>query len=76
MLERYMLMIHRGKLCTAEGETGGLEFRGEIKQIGAALQEAGIDTTQRIHAEGAMTTMTEEHSHALPSAGFSHSLPW
>lgn len=50
LLARYMLVIHNHKLCTAEGETWELDFRPELERIDAALQRAGIDTTQPLHA--------------------------
>jgi hypothetical protein len=50
LLARYMLVIHDGKLCTAEGETWRLDFRPELDEIDAALQMAGIDTTQPLAA--------------------------
>jgi hypothetical protein len=47
---RYMLVIHDGKMCSAEGETWELDFRPELDEIDVALQMAGIDTTQPMHA--------------------------
>ncbi|MPW17856.1 hypothetical protein GCT13_13135 [Paraburkholderia sp. CNPSo 3157] len=49
LLARYMLVIHDGKLCSAEGETWELDFSPELKRIDEALQMAGIDTTQPLH---------------------------
>jgi hypothetical protein len=42
--------IHDHKLCTSEGETWELDFSPELKEIDEALQMAGIDTTQPLHA--------------------------
>jgi hypothetical protein len=50
LLARYMLVIHDHKLCTSEGETWELDFAPELKEIDDALQMAGIDTTQPLHA--------------------------
>jgi hypothetical protein len=49
LLARYMLVIHDGKMCSAEGETSELDFSAELAEINAALQIAGIDTTQPLH---------------------------
>ena len=49
LLARYTLVIHNGKLCTAERETWEMNFRAELIRIDAALQMAGIDTTQPMH---------------------------
>ncbi|BCG05535.1 hypothetical protein PPGU19_101030 (plasmid) [Paraburkholderia sp. PGU19] len=50
LLARYILVIHDRKLITAEGETSELDFGAELEEIDAALQAAGIDTTQPLHA--------------------------
>ncbi|TCK43962.1 hypothetical protein B0G84_2310 [Paraburkholderia sp. BL8N3] len=49
LLARYTLVIHHGKLCTAERETWKMDFRAELSRIDSALQMAGIDTTQPLH---------------------------
>ncbi|TCK32509.1 hypothetical protein B0G84_8315 [Paraburkholderia sp. BL8N3] len=49
LLARYTLAIHNGKLCTAERETWEMNFRLELSRIDAALQVAGIDTTEPLH---------------------------
>jgi hypothetical protein len=50
LLARYMLVIHDHKMISAEGETWELDFSSELEEIDAALQMAGIDTTQPTHA--------------------------
>ncbi|WP_143062224.1 hypothetical protein [Paraburkholderia diazotrophica] len=44
-----LLVIHDGKMCSAEGETWELDFSSELERIDEVLQMAGIDTTQPLH---------------------------
>jgi hypothetical protein len=46
LLARYTLVIHNGMKVTSEGESWRLDFTGELAEIDAALQSAGIDTTK------------------------------
>ncbi|CAN7726585.1 hypothetical protein [Paraburkholderia hospita] len=50
LFARYTLVIHDRKMCSAEGETWELNFSAELAEIDVALQMAGIDTTQPLHA--------------------------
>jgi hypothetical protein len=46
LLARYTLVIHNGMTATSEGESWRLDFTGELAEIDAALQTAGVDTTK------------------------------
>jgi hypothetical protein len=46
LIARYTLVIHNGMTATSEGESWRLDFTGELAEIDAALQTAGIDTTK------------------------------
>ncbi|AUT70213.1 MULTISPECIES: hypothetical protein [Paraburkholderia] len=46
LLARYTLVIHDSNIIRCEGEEWTLDFRPEIEVIDAALELAGIDTTQ------------------------------
>jgi hypothetical protein len=46
LIARYTLVIHNGMKVTSEGESWRLDFAGELAEIDAALQSAGIDTTK------------------------------
>jgi hypothetical protein len=48
LLARYTLVVHDHKWINSEGETWELDFGAELKEIDAALQMAGIDTTEAL----------------------------
>ncbi|TCG05321.1 hypothetical protein BZM27_34585 [Paraburkholderia steynii] len=50
LLARYTLVIHDGNIIRCEGEEWILDFRPELDVIDAALEMAGIDTTQPLIA--------------------------
>jgi hypothetical protein len=50
LIARYTLVIHNGMTATSEGESWRLDFTGELAEIDAALQSAGIDTTKEMLA--------------------------
>jgi hypothetical protein len=48
LLARYTLVIHDHKRINSEGETWEFDFGAELEEIDAALQMAGIDTTEAL----------------------------
>jgi hypothetical protein len=46
LVARYTLVIHDGMKVTSEGESWKLDFTEQLARIDAALQSAGVDTTQ------------------------------
>jgi hypothetical protein len=48
LLARYSLVVHDHKWINSEGETWELDFGAELEEIDAALQMAGIDTTEAL----------------------------
>ncbi|MEI6002731.1 hypothetical protein H3V53_38230 [Paraburkholderia bengalensis] len=50
LLVRYTLVIHDSNIIRCEGEEWRLDFSPELDVIDAALQMAGIDTTQPLIA--------------------------